>query len=216
MSTVQFDRDAPELVPTRLGPESNGMRMSPDEFDAVTDYDRRFQYELVDGVVLVNPLPRDAHSDPNILLGHLLYIYRTTNPQGNVLDYERPERYVKVRNGRRIADHVLWIGLGRRPSSRDDVPTIAVEFVSAGRRNRYRDYVLKRDEYLAAGIREYWIFDRFDRTLTVHRRTDSGEQSEVFTEEQLYRPLLLPGFDLSVEEILSESDAAPDADDASD
>ena len=69
---------------------------------------------------------------------------------------------------------MIWAGLGRAPNPRKDVPTIVVEFVSEGKRNRVRDYREKRAEYLAAGVREYWIIDRFRRTQTICR-ADSAD-----------------------------------------
>jgi Uma2 family endonuclease len=61
--------------------------------------------------------------------------------------------------------------LVRRPNVKKDVPTIAIEFVSAGKRNAFRDYETKRLEYLSVGVVGFWIIDRFCRTLTVHRKT---------------------------------------------
>jgi Uma2 family endonuclease len=39
------------------------MLMTPEEFDAVTDYDERFAYELVNGVLVVTPIPSEAELD---------------------------------------------------------------------------------------------------------------------------------------------------------
>ena len=36
-----------------------------------------------------------------------------------------------------------------------------MEFVASGKRNIKRDYEEKRDEYLALGVSEYWVIDRF-------------------------------------------------------
>ena len=91
---------------------------------------------------------------------------------------------------------MIWAGLGRRPSPRVDVPTIAVEFVSSGRRNRRRDYEEKRRDYLAVGVHEYWIVDRFARTLTVFRDPSRGPVEQVIREQENYRPELLPGFEV--------------------
>ena len=44
--------------PIRLTRSCNGMLMTPEEFDAVTDYDDRFTYELIHGVLIVSPVPR--------------------------------------------------------------------------------------------------------------------------------------------------------------
>jgi Uma2 family endonuclease len=195
-----------------IGPDSAGVRMTPAEFDAIEDYDESCRYELIDGVLVVNPIPGDAQADPNELLGNLLYVFKTTHPNGRLLDKTRPERYIRVQNGRRLADRVLWIGLGRRPNSKTDTPTVAVEFVSRGRRNQHRDYVLKREEYMQAGVHHYWIFDRFARALTVHRQTHGGVVTEVYREQDVFRPDVLPGFELPVSRILAEADAAAAAD----
>lgn len=213
MSTVSLP--PPAIVPDSivLRPDSAGLRMSPREFDDIgeDEYERGFRYELVDGVIVVSPAPGDGQSDPVDLLGYLLNAYRFEHPSGSVLSKTAPERYIRVEGGRRLADRVIWVGFGRRPVSRYDVPTIAIEFVSAGKRNWIRDYVTKRDEYLVAGVTEYWIFDRFERTLTVYTATESEFTEAVFQEDDNYRTDLLPGFELPIKRILDEAIAAAEA-----
>src|SRR5438309_2219033 len=150
-----------------LGPEAAGVLMTPEEFDAIAEYDENYRYELVHGVLVVTPIPLAEETGPNELLGHLLLQYREDHPQGRALDHTLPQQYVRTRTGRRLADRLIWTGLGRLPNCRKDTPSIAAEFVSAGRRSRQRDYVDKRQEYQEAGIQQYWIIDRFQRTLTV-------------------------------------------------
>ncbi|MFQ5732592.1 MAG: Uma2 family endonuclease, partial [Planctomycetaceae bacterium] len=150
--------------PIKLAFDSAGLRMTPEEFDAVDDWDELYRYELIDGIVIVNPIPSEAEADPNELLGALLRIYERNHPNGKSLDGTLSERYIHFPNHRRRADRVIWAGLGRRPHPKTDVPTIAVEFVSRVKRNAERDYETKRDEHLAAGVQEYWIVDRFRRT----------------------------------------------------
>ena len=158
----------------RLGPELAGTLMTTDEFDAAGDCDERWNYELIHGVLVVVPPPSEGERGPNEELGYLLRRYQRQHPQGKALDWTLPQSFIKTANRRR-ADRVIWTGLGRTPSVRRDLPTIAVEFVSEGKRNRQRDYVEKRDEYVTAGIEEYWIIDRFSRTMTVVTNHDSGE-----------------------------------------
>ena len=40
-----------------LGPALNGIRLSAEEFDSVTEFNEDFHYELIDGVLIVNPIP---------------------------------------------------------------------------------------------------------------------------------------------------------------
>ena len=206
MSTTQASKqDTTQTLPA-IGWESAGIRMTPEEFDAIEEYNELYQYELVDGVLVVNPIPLDAHSSPNEYLGGLLFVYQHQHPEGSIIDETMQERYVRLPNSRRRADRVMWTGLGRAPDSSVDVPAIAVEFVSAGKRSWIRDYENKRDEYLAAGVKEYWIIDRFDRTMTVYSPGPDGPQIRVIQETETYQTELLPGFELPLAQILAQAD----------
>jgi Uma2 family endonuclease len=182
------------------------MLMTPEEFDAVTDYDDRFVYELIHGVLIVSPPPGESERDPNGELDYLLRLYRATHAQGAVLDKTLSEQYIALPGSRRRADRAIWVGLGRVPNTQTDVPAIVVEFVSKRKRDRVRDYEEKRRDYLAIGVAEYWIIDRFQRTMTVYKNA-SGEQSEaVVKAEETYRTSLLPGFELPLAQLLKVAD----------
>ena len=198
MTTIQSS------PPIHLGPEDNGIVLTPDEFDLVADYDEDFSYELIHGVVVVTPIPSSAERDPNEELGRLLRNYGEKHP--GFLDKTLPEEYVLTRDSRRRADRVIWAGLGRTPDLRHDLPTIVVEFVSASRRDQVRDYTVKRDEYLAIGVKEYWVIDRFRRTMTVFRLGAVAESPIVIQESEIYRPALLPGFELPLKALLIVAD----------
>ena len=98
------------------------------------------------------------------------------------------------------------VGLGRRPDPTIDVPAIAVEFVSAARRDRRRDYEEKRHEYQEAGVVEHWIVDRFLRILTVYRNSPQGSVEVVVSEQETYQTPLLPGFELPLARLLAVAD----------
>jgi Uma2 family endonuclease len=138
--------------PEMVGLESAGLLMTPEEFDAIEDWDENYRYELIHGVLVVSAIPLPEERGPNDLLGYYLIDYQRKHPQGSALNYTINQEYVLTQDSRRIADRLIWAGLGRMPHPRRDLPTIAVEFVSAGRRNAQRDYVDKRKEYLKAGI----------------------------------------------------------------
>ncbi len=183
--------DAPTL---QLTPDSNGMLLMPDEFDSA-EGERGWRYELIRGVVIVSPAPSPQERDPNAELEFLLRYYQRSHPNGSSLDKTLPEHDIHVGNDRRRADRAIWAGLGRRPRI-EETPTIAVEFVSEGKRNRQRDYVEKRDEYLGIGVKEYWIIDRFTRTMTVHSAKDGGKDTTVIEDNNVYTTAFLPGFEL--------------------
>ena len=59
---------------------------------------------------------------------------------------------------------------------------------------------------MAIKIKEYWIIDRFRRTLTVIRYRPRRPQILVVSEKQIYTTPLLPGFELSLAKLLAVSD----------
>jgi Uma2 family endonuclease len=187
-----------------LGLASAGTLMSPREFDAVRDWDENYRYELIHGVLVVAALPLPMETGPNEALGVWLTNYQM---RGGALDGTLPEQNVQTSDSRRRADRLIWVGLGRYPNVKKDLPSIVVEFVSAAKKDRRRDYIEKKTEYMALGIAEYWIIDRFRRTLTVVRNLDSGPDEKVITEKGTYKPSLLPGFRLPLRKLLAIADA---------
>jgi Uma2 family endonuclease len=192
-------------IKLKLGRHSAGMLLTPKEFDAITEYDDRYCYELINGVVVVSPLPSEAEGDPNEELGFFLRSYQYQHPQGSNQNLTLQERYVLTENRRR-ADRLIWAGLGRLPDPEVDLATIAVEFVSRGKRNQLRDYLEKRREYLAAGVKEFWLMDRFRRIMTVYRKKPGKAGEQVIREGEIYRPTLLPGFELDLARLLAVAD----------
>ncbi len=209
MSTARVRRPKP----AGLGGHSNGMLMTPEEFDTATDFDELYTYELIHGVLIVSPPPGESERDPNDELGNLLRVYKSGHPAGSALDKTLPEQYVHLSNGRRRADRVIWAGLGRIPVPRTNVPAIVIEFVSNRQRDWVRDYEEKRQQYLAIKVQEYWIIDRFRRIMTVYRgQAGPGEPAEqIIKENEVYRTPLLPGFELPLAQLLKVADdwAAP-------
>jgi Uma2 family endonuclease len=189
-----------------LGPEHAGMLMTPEEFDAIKDWDEEYCYELIHGVVVVTPIPLESEVDPNEELGHWLRAYREQHPQGQALDKTLAERHVRTRTSRRKADRLIWAGLGRVPDPRADAPTIVVEFVSRSRRDRRRDYEDKRKEYLEIHVKEYWIIDRFRRNMTVVFNGADSPRELTVAEHEVYRTPLLPGFELPLARLLAIAD----------
>src|SRR5581483_6374573 len=102
-----------------LSPRLAGTLMTPEEFDAVRRWKEGYLYELVHGVLVVNPLPLPGETDPNEELGYLLRKYWEQKP--GAFDATMPQQYVRTVTGRRIADRVIWVGLRRMPDRDQDV-----------------------------------------------------------------------------------------------
>ena len=187
-----------------LSPGAAGIRLTPWEFDQA-DFEEGWYYELIHGVLVVSPIPSLGERDPNEELGHWLRTYRDHHPQGMCLTDTVFEQHVRIGDDRRRADRVIWIGLGFTPTLETE-PTIVVEFVSKGKRNEYRDYEEKSEEYMGIDVQEYWIIDRFRRIMTVFHRTGGKVRKRVIKENQTFTTPLLPGFELPLGKLLGRAD----------
>jgi Uma2 family endonuclease len=177
--------------------------LSKDEFLDIKQFDDRYRYELIHGVVVVSPFPGPGERGPNGVLEHWLWKYHEANRELSTLDGTLSEQAIDTGACIRRADRVIWVGLGRQPTPMKDVPSIVIEFVSNTSRDRRRDYDDKRAEYAAIGVREYWVIDRFRRTMTVCR----GDQpAHVVKQTDVYETPLLPGFPLPLRDLLDVAD----------
>jgi Uma2 family endonuclease len=87
--------------------------------------------------------------------------------------------------------------------------------VSEGSEARERDYVTKRAEYLAYGLREYWIVDPEMKCVTVLIRDGDVWVERVYRDDQQARSLVLPGFVVSVLDLWTDvEDDQPDSETA--
>ena len=104
---------------------------------------------------------------------------------------------------------MIWAGLGHLPGH-DEPPTIIIESVSKGKVNLERDYVVKRAEYKEIGVKEYWIIDRFAKTMTVCTFGQDGDKDRVIDANQTYETPLLPGYTLPLPRLLSWQHGGPE------
>ena len=188
----------------RLRASSAGVLLTPEEFDAA-EFKRGPRYELISGVLIVSPNPMRQERDPNDYLGYLVRAYQEEHALGSIVDVTLPEETILSTPNRRRADRVIWAGLGRLPDA-DDPPTIIIEFVSRGRRDHLRDSLVKRAEYATIGTREYVIFDRFQRTVTVMDYAAPGSSPRVLGEKDRYCTPILPGFEVSIARLFALAD----------
>lgn len=114
-------------------------------------------------------------------------------------------------NSSRIPDGIvcnqsLWEQISDRPGAGvldfDEKPILVVEIVSS---NRREDYVIKRNEYEAAGIAEYWIVDPKKKLVRVFVNP-SKEEGYSFTDFTEDTSIISDRFEqlvLSVKELLN-------------
>jgi Uma2 family endonuclease len=135
-----------------------------DELQRLPDDGNR--YEVLDGTLLVTPLPSVRHQDLAGELGALLRRHCERHGIGLVVGP------AAVPFGESELQPDLAIFPGRRPDdARWDalpIPLLVVEILSSS--TRQRDLGAKRAAYLRWGIAECWLVDPRSRTVTVARR----------------------------------------------
>lgn len=114
---------------------------------------------------------------------------------------------VRVGSGRFREPDVIYLSHTRIPADRRRQPQgadLVMEVVSEGEKNRQRDISVKRAEYAAAGIPEYWIVDPELRQVTVLILDgDAYREHGVFASGSEATSALLPGFSVAVDEVFA-------------
>ncbi|MDB5296937.1 MAG: hypothetical protein JWO31_2920 [Phycisphaerales bacterium] len=149
--------------------------------------------EMVDGRIEVLPAPTLAHQLINGYLYRLLFEFVAAGSLGLVVF---SGMRVRVRERSFRMPDVVFIGKrSRRRVSQEfwEGADLAMEVVSED--DPSRDYVKKRSEYAAAGIKEYWIVDPRDRSITVLvLKGKKYQERGRYLDGQLAPSAILPGF----------------------
>lgn len=198
---------------TRISPADHGRTMTLEEFrDA--DEEPGYRYELARGVLEVINVPNDPHGQIVSNLYQALVIYKEAHP-GLIQRIGGAGEFrlwlPGMASGRNPDAAVVLKGTPKDPRGRRP-PSLAVEVVSVG--GEARDYETKREEYLAYGLREYWIVDPQAVKVTVLLRDGTVWLERVFQGDQTIESLVLPGFQARVSDLWIDAD--DEADDETD
>lgn len=148
------------------------MTASMTELDAQRDLlswldERDARYEVLDGVVLVSPPDRLAHSEAGLRVAGALL---AAAPRG--LKVLGPSYAVRYAVGSFVLPDVV---VARAEDCEQDgirtAPLLVVEVLSAS--TRRRDLGEKREIYAALGVPHYWLIDPERHTATVLRLHDA-------------------------------------------
>jgi Uma2 family endonuclease len=202
-------------IQVRIGPADHGRRMTLDEFREAEE-EQGYCYELARGVLEVTEVPNAPHWQVLDNLHEAISRYRRHH-RGVILRIGHgsecrlliPETASGRNPGLAIVFHdTPEDARGRRP------PELAVEIVSPGREAHERDYVTKRGDYLAFGLRECWIVDPLRRQVTVLVREDRAEAAgwaeHVFRGDEMTVSPLLEGFAARVSELWADAEFDPE------
>ncbi|WP_009630945.1 Uma2 family endonuclease [Synechocystis sp. PCC 7509] len=169
------------------------------------------RYELVDGKLIMVPLPTADHSDEIDLL---LEVFRAEINQQKLLWQAKRDVGVYIgkslntgRDYSRSPDVCIllsedWAKLKAEKGAAvlRTVPLMVVEVVST---NRKDDYVDKVEEYQGLGIPEYWIVDGRDKLVSVLLLDDGRYHRTEFRGGERIISRAFPLLVLTAEQVLS-------------
>jgi Uma2 family endonuclease len=159
--------------------------------------------ELANGCLEVLPMPTYLHHLIVKFIFVQLETFLGTHPVGTVVFAPLP-----VRLGERwYREPDLVFLSNERRAKTDRYPEgadLVIEVVSEGDESRKRDLVVKRQEYAAAGISEYWIVDPAERQIVVLTLEGSSyREAGTYRSGEAAASVLLPGFSVAVDEVFS-------------
>ena len=184
-----------QKVVTVVGPKDHGRRMSLEEFEQA-DAREGYLYELDRGAVIVVDVPNRKHFAQVDAIKQQLYVYKAQHPEQvyRVGGGSDCKILLKDRESERHPDIAVY---KTAPGGEEDwstwVPEIVCEVVSSG--SEVRDYDEKPGDYLAFGVREYWIVDAAKEEVLVLRRSGRKWDKSVVKAGTKYTTRLLPGFE---------------------
>ncbi|MEQ1692915.1 MAG: Uma2 family endonuclease [Gemmatimonas sp.] len=133
------------------------------------------KYELIDGALFVTPAPSPEHES---LASHLLErLVRYVSAQG-IGRVFTPRAVVRVDGSEVEPDIMVRPHTASVPRTwlEAPIPLLVVEIAS--RTTLRRDREQKRAFYLRSGVAEYWIVDRWSRSIRVVRRDAQDDVTE--------------------------------------
>ena len=176
-----------------------GLRMSAEEYLALGE--TQIRYELIDGVVIMSPSPTVIHQEVIVEITTQISYFLRQEPIGRVF----AELDINLRStlGRDIVyrPDIIFVSKERADIIKHRItgaPDVAVEVISP--HSRQYDSVTKKNDYEAAGVREYWLIDPLESKMTFFLR-----QGEKFVEStpqpDTFASAAISGFSLDLDRI---------------
>ena len=162
------------------------------------------RYELLDGRLVPVPARNTAHQAASIRLMSEMYFFIEENGLGRL--YPAPFD-VLFTNFDVVQPDLLFISGDRKhaitPDNVQGAPDMVVEILSPA--TSRMDWHDKRELYARHGVREYWIVDPANRTVSVLQLRDGVlEITQTCTEGDAADSAVLEGFSVSLAELFAE------------
>ena len=188
-----------------------GMRLSVAQFMDLPDLDDKRKMELDDGALYIMPRPSPDHQFVQAELIRRFGDYRDRQPEPSIEVYQ--DIILALRPGQALLSPDLVIILPGPQAAVvsatmvTGVPDIVVEILSS---DRNRDLVYKRRLYGQAGVREYWIWDLSNDSVTqLELRNDGYVERAILSVDDVLTTPLLPGLAIPLSGIFRHSRRPP-------
>jgi Uma2 family endonuclease len=179
-------------------PRYDGMKVTREEYLDLED--DSFKYDMIDGVLYMSPSPFFKHNE---LLSEIWRLFRNQLCDENMgkavveVDVYLPDGEDVLRPDITI---ILKDNYGIIKGHIHGVPDIVVEILSDSTYNR--DLGVKADRYLSNGVKEYWIADPDEKTISLWINVDKKSWNK--KEGKRLESSVLNGFILKQEEVFLE------------
>jgi Uma2 family endonuclease len=163
-----------------------------------------WRVEFDDGSIEVLPMPTTAHQLTVLFLYRMLFAFVSSRKLGTVLAAPLPMRTLKTKYREPDVLFLFAKHQARRGNRFWQGADLVMEVVSKGKKERRRDLVLKRKEYAATGIPEYWIVDPLKSEVVV-LQLSNGQYVVAgrYGSGQKVKSVLLRGFEVDVDAALA-------------
>ena len=193
----------------KVGPADHGRRMSLAAFDHAK-VQEGYCYELGRGVIVVSDVPKKRHLYQVGSIRDQLTAYKLAHPGRIQIIAGGSDCKIMVEGYESERHPDLAVYMTLPPEEGEDfwyiwIPELVIEVISPG--SKLRDYQEKREEYLAFGVREYWIFDAKKREMLVLKRVGGRWRDRIVRPPKLYQTRLLPGLRFSCAQVFQAADA---------
>ncbi len=193
----------------KVGPADHGRRMSLADFDHA-EVQEGYLYELGRGVIVVSDVPKKRHLFQVLSIRDQLFEYKLAQPGGIQVVASGSECKILVAGYESERHPDLSVYKTLPPEGEEIwstwIPELVIEVVSPG--SKSRDYQEKREEYLAFGVLEYWIFDAGKQEMLVLQRVAGRWRERIVRPGEVYKTRLLPGLQFKCELVFQAVKAA--------
>ena len=171
------------------------------------EYDEWHRYEIINGELFVTRAPHWNHqktcTNVTIALGN----WSNTSGLGEVVATPG----IIFSDADNVIPDVVWASQETLENYLDEkghlisAPELIIEVLSEGKSNERRDNKIKLDLYGDRGVREYWVCNWRNGTITIYRQAENIlKEVTTLSEQDTITSPLLPNFSANVSELLAK------------